>query len=127
MDAQLHAIILDLINTDDREAAHASCARLLRAWPRINWPEINEAICVLVLSKLNAPEEGHEGGAELVTAARLCELVERVSTAFPEPEGESLEVEEEEEDDDDDDDDELELSFIDDSPLRKLKKARRQQ
>jgi hypothetical protein len=64
---------------------------------------------------------------EVVTAARLCELVERVSTAFPEPEGgESLEIDKDQEDEDEDED-ELESSFIDDSPIRKPKKARRQQ
>jgi hypothetical protein len=119
MDAELYAIISNLTNTEDMDAAHASCARLLRAWPKLSWADINKAVCAFALSKLDAPQERD---VEVVTAARLCELVERVSTAFPEPEGESLEI-----DDEDEDDDELELSFIDDSPIRKPKKARRQQ
>jgi hypothetical protein len=112
MDAQLYTIISDLVNKEDRDKALASCTHLLRAWPRITWADINEAICVLALNKLNAPEEGEEeGDAELVTADRLCELVEQVAIAFPEPDGESIEEEDEEEDDKED-------------KLRKLKKAR---
>jgi hypothetical protein len=126
MDAELYAIISNLTNTEDMDEAHASCARLLRAWPTLSWADINKAVCAFALSKLDAPQECD---VEVVTAARLCELVERVSTAFPEPEGgESLEIDKDQEDEDEDEDeDELESSFIDDSPIRKPKKARRQQ